>query len=331
MIGNKNACTINSRKMKKEGEKMWLFDVIRKKILRRKYFGDIAEEWLNYKRISVKESTYYKYSYSINKYLKDKLYKVHIEDLETYDFNEFSRSLGTELSAKTIKEILNILKAILRYGKQKYNLKVNVDLISSPKVQAEELQILTKRERVKLETYCSQEGSLRSIGILVCLYTGMRIGEMCALKWENIDLEKKIIRIEKTLQRVYTDGKTKVIIDTPKTKSSIRKIPISKKLYKILKPLKKRHEKEDFFLTGSKDKYIEPRNYQYLFKITLKNSKIKNYKFHILRHTFATNCIEVGMDIKSLSEILGHSNTNVTMNRYVHSSYNRKKQFLEKL
>ena len=127
------------------------------------------------------------------------------------------------------------------------------------------------------------------------------------------------------------DNNSKIIINSPKTTSSIRKVPINNKLYEVLKPLKKEYKNEDFFLTGSSEKYIEPRNYQYMFKFILSESKVKPYKFHILRHTFATYCIEVGMDAKSLSEILGHSNVNITLSRYVHSSDKIKKKFLEKL
>lgn len=132
---------------------------------------------------------------------------------------------------------------------------------------------------------------------------------------------------------MYTvEKKTEIIIDSSKTESSIRAIPMSDKIYHILKELRKKYETESFFfLTGSKVQYIEPRSYQNMFKRILKASKVKEYKFHVLRHTFATNCIKVGMDIKSLSEILGHASVDVTLNRYVHSSYEMKKKFLEKL
>lgn len=310
---------------------MWLLQKVKDMFPRKKYFSDLADEWLEYKSISIKQSTYFKYSYCIDRYLKANLEDVTLKNIEHFDFNEVTRKLSEELSAKTIREILNILKGILKYTETKYGVHVNLELITSPKVKIEDLKILTKREKNRLEKYCLKQEDLRHTGILVCLYTGLRIGEMCALRWENIDLERRVIRVEQTLQRIYANGKTKIIIDAPKTENSIRSIPISNKLYEILKPLKGKHKKEDFFLTGSSEKFIEPRNYQYLFKLCLKNSKVKDYKFHILRHTFATNCIEVGMDIKSLSEILGHSSVDITLNRYVHSSFKTKKKFLEKL
>ena len=131
---------------------------------------------------------------------------------------------------------------------------------------------------------------------------------------------------------IKKEKKTKIIIDTPKSNSSIREIPINNKLYEILKKMKGKSKKNEYVLTGSDTHYIEPRNYQYHFKVILKKSKIKaSYKFHALRHTFATICIEIGMDIKSLSEILGHADVSVTLNVYVHSSDKLKRKFLEKL
>lgn len=135
------------------------------------------------------------------------------------------------------------------------------------------------------------------------------------------------------MQRVYDNEqkKTKIIIDVPKTAKSIRQIPISNKLYEILKIIKKKYNDDDFFLTGSSQKFIEPRNYQKYFKNVLRKCRIKSYKFHTLRHTFASNCIEVGMDVKSLSEMLGHSSVEITLNKYVHSNYKMQKKYLEKL
>lgn len=157
-----------------------------------------------------------------------------------------------------------------------------------------------------IEKYCLEEKSLKSLGIIVCLNTGLRVGEICALKWKNIDLDEKTLFVKKTLQRVY-DRKnkiSKVIISKPKTECSVRCIPINGKIYSVLKVIKDKYKDEDFFLTGDSNKFIEPRNYQSAFRKILKNSKVKIVNFHVLRHTFATNCIDIGMDIKTLSEIL---------------------------
>ena len=296
-------------------------------------FKVIADEWLETKKITIKESTYYNYVYFINKYIINILGNMTIEELQNYNFNEFMTELMRTLSNKTIRDILCIVKSILNYANEEYDANIKIRKIKSPQLIQEKVEILSNRERGRLENACIRENTLKSIGILVCLNTGLRIGEICALKWENINLDKNILYVKKTLQRVYNkeERKTKVIIDVPKTISSIRAVPISNKLYEIIKPLKNNYKDEDFFLTGNKEKYFEPRSYQKYFKDILRKCKIRGYKFHTLRHTFSCNCIEVGMDAKSLSEILGHSKVEITLNRYVHSSYRIQKKYLEKL
>ncbi len=307
-----------------------LKNIIKKEDSRMK-FEFIANEWLEYKRNSIKKSTYGNYLYIIEKYLNTKFGEKNVEKIINY--NDFVQELSNRLSPKTIRDITNVLKAILAYYEEEYGVKLNKKKIRLPKQEKKKLQILTSREKQKLENYCIKEDTLKNLGILICLNTGMRIGEICALKWENIDLEEKNIYIKHTLQRVYNkkNGKTKVIIDTPKSACSVRSIPINKKIYEILKPLKRKYTKKTFLLTGLEEKYIEPRSYQNTFKEILKDCKIKKYKFHTLRHTFSTNCIEIGMDIKTLSEILGHASVEITLNKYVHSSQKLMKKYLEKL
>lgn len=306
-------------------------DKIFKNLKNKSKFNDIAYEWLEIKKYEVKESTYYNYLFIIEKYLKSNFMELKIEDI--VDFNGFIKNLNKTLSCKTIRDIVSVLKMILNYYESEYNIKLNYKKISVPKSEKNYIKVLSNKEKLKLEKYCLDRKDLKLLGIVLCLNTGLRVGEICALKWEDIDLEEKNLYVKKTLQRVYdsVQKKTKINIDRPKTENSIRCIPISKKIYEILKPLKKEYKPNQFFLTGSSTKFIEPRNYQNTFKKVLKASKVKQNNFHILRHTFASNCIEVGMDIKSLSEILGHSSVEITLNRYVHSSRKSKKKYLEKL
>ena len=296
-------------------------------------FEKIVEKWLEYKKTEIKKSSYSNYEYVINKYLKPRLQGKNLNELVKYDFNELVNDLNLELSPKTVRDIICILKAILQYSEDEYGCKFKINKIKTPKQNLEKMVILNKLEKNKIERYCTKIKDLKELGILICLNTGLRIGEICALKWKNIDIEKRMIYVKATLERIYDEDlkTTKIIIDKPKTKTSVREIPISNKLYEVLKPLKKIYKDEDFFLTGTKDKYIEPRNYQYFYKQLLKKSKVREYKFHCLRHSFASECIEVGMDVKALSEILGHSNVNITLNRYVHPSYKSKRKYLEKI
>ena len=313
-------------------------EVIRKlkKILNKKgnevmNFEKISAEWLEYKRNNVKESTYYNYMYNIERYLKPFFNQRNIDEILNY--NDFIQELKEKYALETIKRIVNVLKSILNYYQDEYNVILKTKKITLPKTEKRKVKILSHQEKEKLEKYCLEENTLKSLGIIICLNTGLRIGEICALKWKNIDLEGKSIYVEQTMQRVYIkqDKKSKIIIDKPKSSYSIRTIPMNKKVYNILKSIQKNYKENDFLLTGDSEKFVEPRNYQHNFQIFLKNSKIKHYKFHCLRHTFATACIEVGMDIKSLSEILGHANTTITLDIYVHSSDKIKKKYLEKL
>ena len=298
---------------------------------RRKNFRVVTEEWLKYKKNTVKKSTYYNYSYSVEKYLYPKFADQDITQIK--DYNDFIEKLTDTLAPKTVRDIITKLKEIINFYEEEHNTKLNIKKMSLPKMNKKEIQILSNKEKQKLEKYCIQQNDLKSLGILICLNTGLRVGEVCALRWENIDFETRRIHVEKTIERIYSkeENKTIVIIDTPKSMTSIRTIPINSKLYNILKQMKRKCTKNDFVLTGLSDHYVEPRNYQYNFREILKKSKIKRYKFHTLRHTFATNCIEAGMDIKSLSEILGHADVSITLNIYVHSSDKAKRKYLEKI
>lgn len=313
---------------------MWLNENLKKMVRNRKIkFDEIAKQWLEYKKNSIKESTYSKYDYTINKYLLPKFKNKSLAKLKDYDFNKLVGELKEGLSPKTIRDILCILKSILSFAEQEYECHFKKKRIVVQKLNASNLVILSKREQSRLENRCLKINTLTSLGIIIAMNTGIRIGEICGLKWKNIDLEKRILYVKCTLQRIYDreNRTTKVILDTPKTQTSVREIPISNKLYEILQPLKKNYNEEDFFLTGSEEIFIEPRRFQYIFKDILRRARMRSYKFHILRHTFATECIEVGMDVKSLSEVLGHSSVDITLNRYVHSSYKTKRKYLEKL
>lgn len=298
---------------------------------KRKDFEVVTEEWLKYKKNTVKKSTYYNYSYSVAKYLYPSFAGKNITKIKNY--NNFIEELSDTLSPKTVRDIVTKLKEIINFYEEEHNTKLNIKKMSLPKMNKKEIQILSNKEKQKLEKYCIQQNDLKSLGILICLNTGLRVGEVCALRWENVDFETRRIHVEKTIERIYSkeENKTIVIIDTPKSITSVRTIPINSKLYNILKQIRGKSKKTDFVLTGSSEHYVEPRNYQYHFKEILKRSKVKKYKFHTLRHTFATNCIEAGMDIKYLSEILGHADVSITLNIYVHSSDKAKRKYLEKI
>lgn len=194
------------------------------------------------------------------------------------------------------------------------------------------MHIFSTAEQEKLYQYLCLNLNNYNVGILLCLFTGIRIGEVCALRWEDISIQEKTIYIHQTMQRIQSrneDKKTKVIISTPKSQCSIRIIPLPDNLVEIIS--KCTVKKTGYFLTGSDNKFVEPRTMQNHFKKVLQENSITDTNFHSLRHTFATRCIELGFDVKSLSEILGHASVNITMNRYVHPSMTLKRENMQRL
>ena len=195
------------------------------------------------------------------------------------------------------------------------------------------LRVLSSIEQQKLSEYLFANLNSCNLGILICLYTGLRIGEICALKWEDISLEEQSLYVHHTMQRLQTSrtgkSKTTVIISTPKSDCSIRTIPIPNDMLALLQEQKQ--PDNAYVLTGSSHRYMEPRTLQYRFRVIMRRCEIENVNFHVLRHTFATRCVELGFDIKSLSEILGHASVNITLNRYVHPSRELKQKNMDKL
>lgn len=306
-------------------------------------FRVLAEQWLQSVRISAKESTVVKYQNILNKHILAVFGNLKVTDITAPDIDAFIQQKLTHgridgkggLSAKTVADIVSVVKEVLKYGK-KNGMEILCQSVTMPiKKKKKTLPVYSSENRERLEQYLVQSDSLRDLGILLCMYTGMRIGEICALRWENIRLEEGIIRVYFTMQRVQDMSesaaqKTKIIVTTPKSQSSIREIPLPDFLIRLLREA----EAEDpnaYFLTGKAGAYIEPRNYQYYYKQLLLSISIPYLNFHSLRHTFATRCIEAGVDAKTLSDILGHSKVNITLDRYVHVTMEMKRNSIQKL
>ncbi len=304
---------------------------------------DICAQWLSEIEIRIKQSTFAKYTHIVNKHIVPVLGGLKLSDIEHTTIQRYinekikcGRLDGSGgLSVKSIKDIVSVIKQILKYSMTRGYVKpMDFDLFCM-KTQPKELQVLTPNEQTILVKYIKKHISNETIGILLALFTGLRIGELCALQWKDINFEISVITVNKTLQRIQnTDKKsackTKVVIDTPKSIRSMRFIPIPDFIRDILFSENKAHSQDDYILTGTKA-YAEPRTYQYKFKKILQSAGIRDVNFHALRHTFATRAIEHNMDVKSLSEILGHSTVNFTLERYVHSSMELKKVGIDKL
>ena len=315
---------------KKKNEKLLCLNMEQKRKARqKKTLNDGIDEWLVQKKLIVKESTYARYYSIVNVHIRPVLGNIKLSYL-TYDKIVRFINIQTEsrenkiLTNRTIRDIVVVLKQILNYLEIYYK-------IISPKPEKKEISILKKEEQRKLEEYLMAHIKPNYLGILLSLYAGLRIGEVCALHWKDIDLEERKIHINHTIMRIQDSDvahKTKIIMSEPKTVQSKRTIPIPSCLLSILKKLKSLDE--DYVLTNT-EHFIEPRTYYNHYLKVLRSLKIENHKYHTLRHTFATRCIELGFDPKTLCEILGHADIKITLSLYVHPSDDMKIKSMEKL
>lgn len=299
-------------------------------------FIDVANDWKLEKKQYVKLSTYSVYCLLCDNHLIPtfaELYDITEPIVQTYVLDELKKGLNE----KTIKDILIVLKMILKFGvKNNYMEFHQIDIRFPTNHERKIVEVLTKDNQKKLMNYLYQNFTFKNLGIFLCLSTGLRIGEVCALKWEDVDMSEKVIKVRHTIQRVYiadesTNKKyTKLLVGTPKTKESTRDIPLSTDLVKIFNPLVKVVNKDYYILTND-IKPTEPRTYRNYYKKILKKLEIPNIKFHGLRHSFATRCIEANGDYKTVSVILGHSNISTTLNLYVHPNKEQKKKCIDKM
>ncbi len=302
-------------------------------------FEAVAREWFASITTQVKESTSNKYWNLLNLYILPQSGKKDLLEI-TYDhiWEQCNRLLetggqnGTGLSTKTVSDILSLIRSILRFASQKGKaIACDIHAVHI-KHQSKEMRVLSRSEQEKLCQYLYSELDPHNIGILLCLFTGLRVGEVCALRWEDVSFAEKTLHVHQTLQRIqnrdHTGAKTRVVVTRPKSVCSIRTIPIPDTLAVLLASHK---SSPGYILTNHEQKYMEPRTLQNHFKKALQKSGIEPANYHALRHTFATRCIEFGFDVKSLSEILGHASVNITMNRYVHPSMELKKENMQRL
>ena len=301
---------------------------------KRKSLDEIISLWKEDKEKFVKASTFSVYVILIENHILP--YFKNFQTINEDDVQKFVlEKINQGLSIKTIKDIVIVLKMIIKFA-QKLGLfcyrQINIKF-PQQKTKAE-LKVLSKTDHKKIMKYVYENFTFKNFGICLCLSTGMRIGEVCGLLWKDIDLQNQVIKVRRTIQRIYViDGNkryTKIICDYPKTKNSIRDIPISSNLLKIIKPLKKLVNDDYYVLTNSPVP-TEPRAYRNYYKKFLNTLGIENFKFHGLRHSFATRCIESKCDYKTVSVLLGHSNINTTLNLYVHPNLEQKKKCIDQM
>lgn len=292
----------------------------------------VYEEWLNAVVNRVKESTFANYKPKFEKHILPVFAEIPCADLSTGRINEFiTKKLADGLSASYVKDIFTVFKSMLKYAQEEYGFKLSLKNVVLPKVEKKQIEIISDTEQKRLISYLRNNISLTTFGILISLFMGLRIGELCGLKWSDVDFDNKILHIRRTVQRISSvngSRKTKIIISTPKSDTSFRDIAIPDFLMEYFKMFR---NEADFFILTDADKPVEPRTMQYRYKKISQSAEIEDHNYHKLRHTFATNCAEKGFDVKTLSVVLGHSSVNLTLNRYIHPDRSHERRLMNSM
>ena len=310
----------------------------------------LACKWLADVRMSVKESTYARYHRTATKYLVPMLGKLELIKIDTGVINTFSEKLlkqggkrGGALSPKTVTDILVTLKIILKYGVSSGIISSVPEGLRYPSKEKRNISLVDESRLEKFEEAIRNSHNPIALGTLIALFTGLRLGELCGLRWCDVDFESAVMRVQRTVERIAdldpaTKRRTKVIVCEPKTQSSDRFIPLSRMMLEVLSKhyamqrgaTRNQLTGECYILNGENKPY-EPHSFYVAYKKWQRENDLGDFTFHALRHTFATRCVAAGFDTKSLSEILGHSSISTTLSIYVHPSMSQKREQMEKL
>lgn len=299
-------------------------------------FQEVTILWKEDKRKWVKPSTYATYVNQVNKHLLPFFGTMAPGQISEAFIQGYVNQMLPLLSTGTIRDSIMILRMILRFGKKHCewpSIKFDIHYPTSAESKRD-VPVLKPADQKKLLEYLSDNFSFRNLGLLICLHTGLRIGEVCALQWKDLDVGIGVIHVTKTVQRIWMKDSEErsytLSMGTPKTLTSMRDIPISRELMKTIRPLRK-VMKEDFYVVSNAEEPLEPRYYRDYFRKLLGELGIPPIRFHALRHSFATRCIESKCDYKTVSVILGHASLATTMDLYVHPGFAEKKKAIEKM
>ena len=293
--------------------------------------GRLVTEWLHINSQRLKPSTWQRYEGFWRNHIEGPLGKVPAMNCTTVFIHEYAMTrLDHGLSTCSVNAVLIFLHSCFQYGHKQYRIPVP-EIVYFPH-ENKEMRVLSPAEQKQLETYILRDIDIYKLGVLLTLYTGLRIGELCALRWEDIEVDQ--ITVRSTMQRLRkTDNSgSAVVVGPPKTKSSLRTIPLPGFLSEPLETFRKENQGQTYFLGTATRPIVEPRVMQYRFEKYMMNLGIQGASFHTLRHTFATRCVDsYDFEIKTLSEILGHSSVVMTLRKYVHSSMDLKRKNMDKL
>ena len=305
-----------------------------------KRVSEATEVWLASRERLLKPSSVAKYRNLVQRHILPLLGKLRICDLDRNTVSGFVRALscgqtgsGVQLTRKTVRDVLMILEKSVRFAGE-LSFSVEKNELSGKTGGGKRITVLSEQEQKRLEEQLLTDTDEKKLGLLLCLYAGLRIGEICAMRWECIDLCEKTLSVNVTMQRLQIAGagtgqRTGVIESSPKSEDSRRTVPIADFLIEQLLKRKPRLQSA-YLLTGS-EQYIEPRSYENYYKRVLSAAGIPVCNFHTLRHTFATRCIESGADAKTVSVLLGHSTVRMTLDRYVHPTMNAKQASINRM
>lgn len=287
------------------------------------FLQDVYNLWIARVKINAKPNTIIKYEGIFKNHISY-LQSIQLAAIDKNIINDFIKHLLCKgLSNKTVNDIIIVLNMLFGFATDEYG--INIPKINYLREERKETRYLSVSEQKSLICYLNKDMNIHKFGTLLALYTGIRIGELCALKWE--DIENNAITINKTMMRVNTGTASEVVILPPKSESSVRIVPFPIELLKFYK----HYKCSGYILSTDRLVFTEPRYMQMKFDKYVKECNLKNVTFHTLRHTFATRCIEAGVDAKTVSELLGHADTKITLNRYVHSSFELKQNSIEKM
>ena len=304
-------------------------------------YSELLDMFLKESEKAVKESSLSTFSYLIGNHIKPMIGNIPVSDFSSETVQNFifkmmekEKSKGKgKFAIKSIRDTVTLIKVSINFGirmgiVENITLKYKIPL----KINKKKIEIFNLTEQKMLFEYLHENISFRNVGIILSLTTGLRIGEVCGLKWKDIDFYENTLYVRRTVQRIYINNEnfkgSKIIISVPKSEKSIRILPLGKELMNILRTFK--NSDEIFILTG-KDKPTEPKIYREYYYNILKKLNIRKLSYHSLRHTFATSAIENGTDYKTVSEILGHSSINITLETYVHPQMKQKKKCIENI
>ncbi len=299
-----------------------------------KTIREIAAAWKEYKRPYVKQSTMAAYVLILENHILPTFGEYN--SLPEQSVQAFVlHKIESGLSTKSVKDILIVLKMVMKFGvKKEWMTYYEWDIKYPPSSENKVLDVLSVTNHRKILNHIQSHFTFMGLGIYISLSTGLRIGEICALKWSDINVTDGILTVNRTIERIYIiEGEkkhTELVINTPKTKNSCREIPMNKELLGMLRPLKKVVD-DDYYILTNDERPIEPRTYRNYYKRLMEKLDIPKLKYHGLRHSFATRCIEVGCDYKTVSVLLGHSNISTTLNLYVHPNMEQKKRCIDKV